>query len=116
MRDQDVVIDLLGGDVHLRSYEALRRGGRLIYLNAAPIENKGAAFAVDVINAVVGNRGTLLGTVCQLAERGVFAPRVGKVLPLADGAFAHGLVESGAIKHGRVAPVALKHGCDLQLT
>ena len=102
VRDQDVVIDLLGGDVHRRSYQALRRGGRLIYLNAAPIENRGSLFGVHVRNAVVGNGGPLLGAVCRFAEQGVFAPRVGKVLPLEDGAEAHGMIESGAIKRGRI--------------
>lgn len=102
VRDQDVVIDLLGGDVHRRSYETLRPDGRLIYLNAAPIENRGSLFGVHVRNAVVGNGGPLLDAVCRLAEQGVFAPRVGKMLPLEDGAKAHGLIDSGVIKRGRI--------------
>lgn len=102
VRDQDVVIDLLGGDVHRRSYRALRRGGRLVYLNAAAIEKRGTPSGVRVLNAVVGNRGSLLGAVCQLAAQGVFAPRLGKILPLEDGAEAHGLIESGSIKRGRI--------------
>jgi NADPH:quinone reductase-like Zn-dependent oxidoreductase len=102
VRDQDVVIDPLGGDVHRRSYEVLRRDGRLIYLNAEPIENRGSLFGVDVRNAAIGSGGPLLDAVCRLAEQGVFTPRVGKVLPLEDGAEAHGLIESGAIKRGRI--------------
>jgi NADPH:quinone reductase-like Zn-dependent oxidoreductase len=102
VRDQDVVIDLIGGDVHRRSYQALRRGGRLIYLNAAPIENRGSQFGVDVRNAVVGNGSPLLDAVCRLAEQRVFAPRIGKILPLEDGAKAHGMVETGAVKRGRI--------------
>ena len=102
MHDQDVVLDLLGGDVHCRSYRVLRRGGRLVHLNVGPIENKGAEFGVAVINAVIDNRGSVLDRVCRLAERGVFSPKLGKVLPLVDGATAHRLVESGAVKRGRV--------------
>ena len=102
VRDQDIVIDLLGGDVHRRSYETLRRDGRLIYLNAAPIENRGSLFGVHVRNAAVGNSRPLLAAVCQLAEQGVFAPKVGKMLPLDEGAKAHGLIKSGAIKRGRI--------------
>ncbi len=102
VRDQDMVVDLLGGEVHRRSYGALRRGGRLVYLNAAPIEDKGAEFAVAVINAVIDNRGSILDAVCRLAERRVFTQKLGKLLPLADGAMAHRLVESGAVKRGRV--------------
>jgi NADPH:quinone reductase-like Zn-dependent oxidoreductase len=102
VRQQDVVVDLIGGEVHRRSYGVLARGGRLVYLNAAPIENKGAEFGVEVINAVIDNRACVLDAVCRLAERGVFSPKVGKLLPLADGATAHRLVESGAVKRGRV--------------
>jgi NADPH:quinone reductase-like Zn-dependent oxidoreductase len=99
---QDVVIDVIGGDVHRRSYGALARGGRLVYLHADPIEDKGAAYGVTVVNAVIDNRAAVLDAVCRLAEQGVFAPKLGKVLPLAEGAQAHSLVETHAIKRGRV--------------
>jgi NADPH:quinone reductase-like Zn-dependent oxidoreductase len=99
---QDVVIDIIGGDVHRRSYGALARGGRLVYLHADPIEDKGAAYGVTVVNAVIDNRAAVLDAVCRLAEQGVFAPKLGKVLPLAAGAEAHRLLETHAIKRGRV--------------
>lgn len=102
VRDQDVVVDLLGGDVHRRSYGVLRRGGRLVYLNAAPIENRGADYGVHVINAVIDNRGSVLDAVCRLAEQGVFVPKLGRSLPLAEGATAHRLVEANTVKRGRV--------------
>jgi NADPH:quinone reductase-like Zn-dependent oxidoreductase len=102
VRHQDVVIDLIGGDVHRRSYQTLRRGGRLIYLKAAPIEDRGSLFGVHVHNAVVDNGGALLDAVCRLAERCVFVPRVGKILPLEYGALAHSMIEDRAIKRGRI--------------
>ena len=102
LRDQDVVIDVLGGDVHRRSYGVLRRGGRLVYLHAAPFENRGADYGVQVLNAVIDNRGSVLDKVCRLAEQGVFVPMLGRSLPLAEGAIAHRLVETNSIKRGRV--------------
>jgi NADPH:quinone reductase-like Zn-dependent oxidoreductase len=102
VRDQDLVVDLLGGAVHDRSYAVLRHGGRLVYLNAAPFRNRGEEFGIAVVNAVIDNRGTVLDAVCRLAEQGVFAPKVGNVLPLADGAEAHRLVEQGLVRRGRV--------------
>src|SRR5262249_13141219 len=60
VREQDVVVDLIGGEVHRRSYGVLRRGGRLVYLHAAPIEDRGAELGVAVINAVIDNRGGVL--------------------------------------------------------
>lgn len=101
IHDQDVVVDLIGGDVHRRSYVVLKPGGRLVYLNAAPIEKRQDA-GVAVLQAVIDNSGAMLDTVCRLAESGVFAPRLGKAVPLADGAEAHRLLESGAIKRGRI--------------
>jgi NADPH:quinone reductase-like Zn-dependent oxidoreductase len=100
IRDQDVVIDIIGGEVHRRSYRVLRRGGRLVYLHADPIADEGAEHGVTVVNAVIDNRASV--AVCRLAEQGVFTPKLGKVLPLAAGAEAHRLVETRAIKRGRV--------------
>jgi NADPH:quinone reductase-like Zn-dependent oxidoreductase len=102
IRDQDVVIDIIGGEVHRRSYRALKRGGRLVYLHADPIVDEGAEHGVTVVNAVIDNRASVLDAVCRLAEQGVFRPKLGRVLPLAAGAEAHCLVETRAIKGGRV--------------
>lgn len=102
VRDQDVVVDLLGGEVHRKSYDVLKHGGRLVYLNADPIENWSADTGVSAINAKIDNRAFVLDAVCRLAEQGVFTPKVGKVMALADGAAAHRLVEAGVLKRGRV--------------
>ena len=102
MADQDVVIDTQGGEVHERSYRVLKRGGRLVYLNAAPIEDRGAEYGVIVMNAIIEDSHAALSRVCRLVETGVLKPRVAMVLPLAEGALAHRLVESGAVKRGRM--------------
>jgi NADPH:quinone reductase-like Zn-dependent oxidoreductase len=102
IREQDIVIDIIGGEVHRRSYRVLKRGGRLVYLHADPIVDEGAEHGVIVVNAVIDNRASVLDAVCRLAEQGVLTPKLGKVLPLAEGAQAHCLAETHAIKRGRV--------------
>ncbi len=99
---QDVVIDTMGGDVHRRSYDVLRRGGALVYLNAQPFDDRSGEHGVRLINAVIDNRRSVLEAVVELAERGVFAPHIGRVLPLASAAEAHRLVETGAVRRGRI--------------
>src|SRR5437868_13542606 len=42
--DQDVVIDTQGGDVHARSYRVLKAGGRPIWFNRAPTEDRAAQY------------------------------------------------------------------------
>jgi len=100
--NQDVVVDLVGGDVHRESYQVTRPGGRLVYLIAAPVADTPPPHAIQRLNVVVGNSAVLLDAVCRLAERGIFRPKVGKVLPLEEGAMAHRLLETGAVKRGRI--------------
>ena len=100
--DQDVVIDTQGGEVHERSYRVLKRGGRLVYLNAAPIEDRGAGHGVIVMNAIIEDSHAALSRVCRLVETGVLKPRVAMALPLSECALAHRLVENGAVKRGRM--------------
>ena len=100
--DQDVVIDTQGGEVHERSYRVLKCGGRLVYLNAAPIEDRGAEHGVIVQNVQIEDGHALLDRVCRLVETGVLKPRVAMALPLAEGALAQRLVENGAVKRGRL--------------
>ena len=100
--DQDVVIDTQGGEVHERSYRVLKHGGRLVYLNAAPIEDRGAEHGVIVMNAIIEDSHVALSRVCRLVETGVLKPRVAMALPLSEGALAQRLVENGAVKRGRM--------------
>jgi NADPH:quinone reductase-like Zn-dependent oxidoreductase len=99
---QDVVIDIIGGEVHQRSYKVLRRRGRLVYLHAEPVEDRSKEYGVAAINAVIDNRAAVLDAVSRLAEQGVFTPKLGRLLPLAAGAEAHRLLEKHAVKRGRV--------------
>ncbi len=100
--NQDVVVDTQGGEVHQKSYRVLRRGGRLVYLNAAPIEDRGAEHGVEVVNAPIEDRHCVLDAVCRLVRQGALKPRVARILPLAEAAEAHRLVEGGMVKRGRV--------------
>ena len=97
-----MVIDTQGGEVHERSYRVLKRGGRLVYLNAAPIEDRGAEHGVIVQNAKIEDGQASLDRVSRLVETGVLKPRVAMALPLAEGALAQRLVENGAVKRGRM--------------
>lgn len=102
LSNYDVVYDLVGGDVHRRSYPVLRKGGLLVYLIAEPIEDLSAQYGVTLKRAEIHDRIETLEAVLALAGKGVLRPQVGKVFPLADAADAHRLVESGKHTRGRV--------------
>ena len=55
--DVDVVLDLVGGDVHERSCRVLRPGGILVFLLADPFEDRSAEFGVDLRQAMIRRGG-----------------------------------------------------------
>ena len=98
----DTVFDLVGGEVHRRSYRVLRPGGMLVYLIAEPIEDLSAQHGVVLKRAVIHDRIETLEAVLALAGRGIVRPQVGRVFPLAECAAAHRLLESGKHTRGRI--------------
>lgn len=102
LREQDIVFDVIGGEVHARSYPVLKRGGHLVYLTAAPIVDQGEAFGVRVTRAMISDSPQALAGVEQLAALGVLRPRVCGVYPLAEAAAAHRAFEAGRVTRGRL--------------
>ena len=104
LRDIDVVFDLLGGAVHDRSYPVLRSGGRLIYLNALPIVDRGAEFGVTVRLGYKGpaDDPDMIARVIDTMASGAFRPQVSSTMPLSEAAEAHRLIQSGQVTRGRL--------------
>lgn len=102
LRDCDVVLDLVGGDVHRRSYPVLKRGGSLVWLIAQPIEDCSVRYGVRAIQAHIHDDPQALAAVIDLARRGVLKPQVSRLMPLAEAAQAHRLVQGNANSRGRV--------------
>jgi len=91
----DVVFDTMGGEVHRRSFDALKPGGLLVYLNAEPLPDTPGRPDVTVLNAPVrGNRAGLERIVALVGE-GTFKPAVEKTYALEDFAEAYARIETG---------------------
>lgn len=104
LNDIDVVFDLIGGAIHDRSYAVLRRGGRLIYLNALPIVDRGAEFGVTVTLGYKGpaDNPEMIARVIGMMACGAFVPQVSSTMPLSEAAEAHRLIQSGQVTRGRL--------------
>lgn len=101
----DCVIDLIGGEVHARSYDVLVQGGRLIWLIAAPFEDRAAAHGVSIRQAEIHDDPQVLAKVVELAAEGLLNAQVSQTLPLQDAAEAHRLLEAGVNSRGRIVLV-----------
>ena len=98
----DVVLDLVGGEVHDGSYEVIRPGGVLTWLIAEPFAARSAGTGVVERQAVIDDDPAALEAVVEMIAAGVLKPQVSRAMPLAAAARAHRLIEAGAVSRGRI--------------
>jgi NADPH:quinone reductase-like Zn-dependent oxidoreductase len=94
----DVVYDLIGGDVSLRSFDVLRPDGIMISLPsaaAAAAVEASRGRGLNVLGMMVEPDGDGLEELAALVERGALRVLVAETFPLARAADAHRLGEQG---------------------
>ena len=93
VRDADAVIDLVGGDTQRRSFQVLRRGGKLISAVSHPDEDLAQRHGVEAAFFLVNVTTQDLVQITSLIDGGNLRTRVGAVLQLADAREAHFMLE-----------------------
>jgi NADPH:quinone reductase-like Zn-dependent oxidoreductase len=94
-REIDVVFDVIGGDMHRRSYPVLKRGGTIVALAAAPFQDQSARFGVKLATPQVLSDPAVLAEIVGLVTAGKLKPCVEQVLPISDFAKVHRMSETG---------------------
>jgi NADPH:quinone reductase-like Zn-dependent oxidoreductase len=94
VKDADAVLDLVGGETLTRSFQVLRRGGKLISTVSQPDQDRAKHYGVTAAFFLVEVTTERLRRIAELIDRGELKTRVGAVLPLADARDAHMLLES----------------------
>jgi NADPH:quinone reductase-like Zn-dependent oxidoreductase len=89
VRDADAVIDLVGGETQSRSFQVLRRGGKLISAVSEPDQKRAKRDGVEASFFLVNVTRQYLTEITRLVDAGKLRTRVGAVLPLADAREAH---------------------------
>lgn len=93
VRDADAVIDLVGGETQRRSFQLLRRGGKLISAVSEPDPQLAKSHGVEAAFFLVDVTSQRLADIARLVDGGRLKTRVGAVLPLADAREAHLMLE-----------------------
>jgi NADPH:quinone reductase-like Zn-dependent oxidoreductase len=96
-RECDVVFDMLGGAVHARSAEALKAGGRLVYIIADRFQPT-ARTDIRVLNGPIGATRERLSRIAEWATAGVLKPHVERIYAFADAPAMYAASQRG---HGR---------------
>ena len=81
LKDLDVVIDLLGGDVQARSYTVLRPGGVLVNAWGAIMEAQSRAAGVRGVKVAVAANGAQLDEISKLIDAGKVNTAIAKTFP-----------------------------------
>jgi NADPH:quinone reductase-like Zn-dependent oxidoreductase len=93
VREADAVIDLVGGGTQDRSFQVLRRGGKLISAVSDPDQQLAERHGVEASFFLVNVTSQNLAEITRLIDDGKLATKVGAVLPLADAREAHLMLE-----------------------
>lgn len=99
---QDIVFDLVGGEVHDRSYTVLKPGGHLVWLTALPIVDRGEEFGVRVSRAMISDDGEAVSAMLDLVAEGVIQPQISHLMPLAEASEAQMMMAAGTVTRGRI--------------
>jgi NADPH:quinone reductase-like Zn-dependent oxidoreductase len=91
--DVDAVIDLVGGETQTRSFQVLRRGGKLISAVSAPDPGLAHRYGVEATFFLVKVTSERLAELAALFDGGKLRTHVGPVLPLAQAREAHLMLE-----------------------
>jgi NADPH:quinone reductase-like Zn-dependent oxidoreductase len=92
-RNVDAVLDLVGGETQRRSFQVLRRSGKLISAVSHPDQDVAKSHGVDATFFLVKVTSQYLTEIADLIDSGKLKTRVGTVLPLADAREAHFILE-----------------------
>jgi NADPH:quinone reductase-like Zn-dependent oxidoreductase len=93
VRDADAVIDLVGGETQTRSFQVLRRGGKLISAVSNPDQHLAQSHGIEAAFFLVNVTTQYLAEIAGLIDSGKLRTRVGAVLPLAEAREAHLMLE-----------------------
>jgi len=93
VRNADAVLDLVGGETQMRSFQVLRPGGRLISAVSQPDQQRAKDYGVTAAFFLVDVTTERLRMIAELIDRGELETCVGAVLPLGDARDAHLMLE-----------------------
>lgn len=94
----DVVLDTLGGDVQNRSFEVLKKGGRITATTTAPDEDLAKKHEVEAHQVSMSHEGKHLEQIRKLLEDGTIKPVAKRIMDLSEAKEAHQLSQTGHVR------------------
>jgi NADPH:quinone reductase-like Zn-dependent oxidoreductase len=109
LRDIDVVLDTVGGEMQARSFAVLRPGGVLVSSVAPPDQELAARHRVAATFFLVEVGSETLARIGGLMASGALRVRVGDVMALADARRAHAMLAGAPHRPGKIVLTTEPH-------
>jgi NADPH2:quinone reductase len=94
----DLVYDAVGGDVQTKSYEVLKKGGRLVAIVNPPVEEEARRYGVEASHVFVTPDGEQLRRIGALIESGAVKPPALQEMRLEEAAEALRRSQAGHVR------------------
>ena len=98
VRDADVVLDTLGGEVQDRSWGVLKKGGILVSIVSAPSERDAASFGVRATRMMVHPDPEQLAELAKRVVSGSLDVVIDHIFPLSEARRAHEMIQAGHVR------------------
>ncbi|MDA8157416.1 MAG: NADP-dependent oxidoreductase [Actinomycetota bacterium] len=98
VKDADVVLDTLGGDVQERSWKVLKKDGILVSIVGAPSKEQAAQHDVRATSILVHPDSEQLTRLASMIDDGRIKPHLDAVMPLSEAGRAHELSQAGHVR------------------
>ncbi len=95
VKDADMVLDAMAGDIRTRSWKTLKKGGILVSILGPASEDEAKAYGVRQTGVMVQANGAQLAEIAQLVDAGKVKVILDAVLPLSEANKAHELNATG---------------------
>jgi NADPH:quinone reductase-like Zn-dependent oxidoreductase len=94
----DVVYDTIGGEVHARSVDVVKPGGKLVHVAPPPPDFKSPRDDIEILRPNIGRDRAHMDRISELVDAGAVRPLPITHMRLEEAAEAHRLSQSGHVR------------------
>lgn len=98
VKDVDVVLDTVGGEVLTKSFPTIKKNGIVVSLVDFNLIKQASDFGVKGINVIVEPNVAQLTQIGELMATGKIHAHIAKIFPLKEAQEAHRLIDSGHVR------------------
>ena len=98
VKDLDIVLDLVGGETQMRSFDIIRKGGRLISTTMPPSKEKAEAAGITATFVFTMPDHKMLEEISAMIDNGELKVNTPQIIPLDQAKKAHEMIENKTAK------------------